>query len=170
MTCLAALRHRGKVWMGGDGCESLDGGFVAITEPKVWRAGKYIIGHCGDGRACQLIKHTFEPPEYNGGGMVFMVSEFVPPLLELINGFQGEDDFDVGLLVGINSRLFEIDGDGCVTEKRYTATMGSGGAIALGNLEATADLPPRDRIEAALIASAKHRNDVSEPFTIMRTR
>lgn len=156
--------------MGGDGCETLDNGFVALSEPKVWRAGRYVLGHCGDGRECQLVKHAFEPPEYDGNGMVFMVNTFVPPLMELIGDHSDDDEFSFGLLVGINSRLFEIDEDGCVTERMDIAAMGSGGPIALGSLEATRELAPRDRLEAALAASAKHRNDVSEPFTIMRTR
>lgn len=58
MTCLAALIHGGKVFIGGDSAASVDAAVEVRLNRKVFRNGAYVIGtrhpeacRQGDGRA-----------------------------------------------------------------------------------------------------------------------
>src|SRR6185437_1849801 len=148
MTCIAAVIHGNKVWMGGDSLSGDWYGHVAPrSKPKVIKKGSYLIGSAGSVRMSNLLQVSFTPPEPDPRCEVytFMVQQWVESLKHCFKTYgygktnSGEDSFsDSGILVGFNGQLFEIQSDYQVNQPIFQfAAIGSGADIALGALCAT---------------------------------
>jgi hypothetical protein len=151
MTCVIGLvdKLNALVLMGADGLDSGDSGVRLPSEPKVWVSGKYIMGHAGDSRACQVMKHGFTPPNFgvapDDDPMGFMVTTFFPELvaaltqagldLKAVDDKTGNRRVEYAMLVGVSGRLFELDDGGAVYEHDRLAAIGSGSKYALGCIE-----------------------------------
>jgi len=64
MTCISAIAHNGKVYMGGDAAAVDDGNLVSTRkEPKVFIRNNYLIGYAGSFRFGKVVEHVFIPPK-----------------------------------------------------------------------------------------------------------
>jgi hypothetical protein len=74
MTCIAVVRDEinNKIYMAGERGASDDGTILALSSPKVWKLGPYLIGYAGsmDG---ERIRYNFT----HDGGYEFMSEEEV---------------------------------------------------------------------------------------------
>lgn len=173
MTCVVAVTDGTTVTMGGDSCFSDDTTHGTIKHPKVFRVGEFVIGASGSLRVMQTIRYSFEPPPPPARNVDrYMSTEFVAALrdalraagtLKIKNGVEESPESD--LLVGLRGRIYLVQEDFQATRCQgdYLA-IGSGDLVALGALEVTKDWEARDRVHAALKASAKHCTGVSGPF------
>ena len=172
MTCIVGIEDKGVVWMGADSAYS-DGqtqGLAAADNPKLWRAGSYLIGVAGSARVANVLRfHVRLPPAPARGVFRHMVTRVVPVLRRALKksgrmlkdeggdreggGGAGGDLTDGVALIAVGGKLFSVHGDFQVCRSRagYDA-LGSGGAVALGALHASAG-QPRDRVRRALEAA-----------------
>jgi hypothetical protein len=66
MTCVIAIEHKGRVWLGADSA-GVESGSLAIStriDRKIFWNNGYLIGFCGSFRAGQIVKHKFELPNF----------------------------------------------------------------------------------------------------------
>ena len=186
MTCIVALIHQNKVYLGGDAAASDDksGLIIQRTDPKVFRVGQFGIGFTDSFRMGQLLQYNWKPPIYkptagNKNLDKFMRTVFVDSVKELFrdNGYgsfgSSTEDGDEGgiFLVAVagTGRLFTMDVDFHIGEAdvMYMAE-GSGQQVALGSLHSTTQIKtPRKRVRMALDAAAKFIMSVRPPFTII---
>lgn len=178
MTCIAGLVDKdGGVWIGADSAGV--NGYLDLSvrkDPKVFRNSDFLIGGTSSFRMLQLLHYAFVPPAYYPERDTdldkFMVISVVDAFRACLKngGYatsnQGQESGGQ-FLVGFQGHLYTIDADYQVGEALcgYDA-VGCGGDYANGVFHATPDLPPRERIEAALKAAEAHNAGVRGPFTI----
>jgi ATP-dependent protease HslVU (ClpYQ) peptidase subunit len=176
MTCIAAIRHDGKVYVGGDGRDTC-GSEIIQSDPKVWVCNGFAMGHSGTAVACQVSKFGFVPttPTHRTDLMKHMVSVFVPELRKELtdagldlSAVDSDGDYRVSLsmVVGVHGRLFTVE-EWSVNEFVEFAAGGSGAPWAQGSLRETRRLAPRTRLQRALSAAAAHNTSVGPPFTFV---
>ena len=175
MTCIVALSHNNKVYMGGDGAAA-DENSSAISsrkEPKVFIKGPYIIGYSGSFRFGKVVQHSFTPPKPQGEDMdKFLNTAFVLALREVCDLSKvdpSSEDDSSEMLVGVNGKVFEFCNDWHFGEdiNNFNA-IGSGSSFALGSLYSTRQRKsPRARIMLALESSERFSSSVRKPFTIL---
>lgn len=158
MTCLAALIHDGKVYIGADSAASTDSAIEVRANRKVFRNGSYIIGFTGSFRVGQLLQYEDLPP-VEGDTMSHIVRKVVPA----IQKHAGKDTDEI--LIGHAGRLFKVSSDYSVAEYTNYAAAGGGEPYALGRLHGSLG-PPDVRIIAALEAAQEHCPAVRAPFHI----
>ena len=156
-----------------------EGGKV-YTHPKMVKAierGSYIIGGAGDYRALQVVLHGWQPPLVNAKAKQnlyeFVINKVAPSLkktlseagIEFNKPSDGDDKFELQLLIGINGSLFEIDSDFAVAmNDTGLYAIGSGGDYALGALHAGAT------IMNAMEIAALNNNGTSAPFYVLEQK
>jgi ATP-dependent protease HslVU (ClpYQ) peptidase subunit len=163
MTAIIGLIDGESVWMGADGRKSLGFTHVPCQQPKMFRVGgergEMLVGLSGNTRAGQVIAN-FHPPKRNGvDAAYFLTGEFAAWLhakLESNHALEAFTEEGSKLLIAIDKRLFIMDSKFGIaeTERGYDA-IGGGAEVALGVLYATPDLPPRDRLQKALLAATE---------------
>lgn len=175
MTCIAALIHEGRVWMGGDGRSTIyRSGIVIASEPKVRKFGKLLVGRAGTGASERPLDDpafwdALDPRDMTGSWY-----RLVPKVFEAMkerHALDSDGSPAVDALIGISGRLYLVDGGLAMwpLAEQYQA-LGSGRDLALGSLHTSRDWSfpgPEERLEAALAAAATHNSEVGEPFTII---
>lgn len=172
MTCIVGIAEQGKVYIGGDSAGIAGYDLTIRADSKVFTVGPYVMGFTTSFRMGQLLRYTLTPPEPKGDPERFMVTKFVPAVIECLEkgGWLATENGRVEggtFLVGVAGELFSIDGDMQIglSSDRYAA-VGCGDNIALGSIYSTAGQNPRTRIKQALAAAAHHSAGVHAPFVI----
>lgn len=182
MTCIVAVEYRGKVHMGGDAAGSNGQTIAIMTEPKVFRRGRFVIGYTTSFRMGQLLQHTLKAPplsaEWADNLPGFMVTKFIPAVRKCLSDggyLKRSDEVIKGgtFLVGVKGELYVVESDmqvGRVADGYYA--VGSGSELALGSMHTTRldDLTPQARLLAALSAAEHHATGVAGPFTFEVTK
>lgn len=175
MTCIAAVAHDGKVYMGGDSAGVGGYDLTVRADVKVFRNGPYVMGFTSSFRMGQLLHHSLTPPRPEGDLERFMCTTFVDAVRDCLKagGYAStHHDAESGgtFLVGVRGRLFQVDSDYQVGESldRYDA-VGCGAGYALGvlHLSGGQQMPPRSRVRLALEAAAHHSAGVRGPFRVV---
>jgi hypothetical protein len=182
VTVVAGLIDAGAVWMAADGVSADDGDVrYQDREPKLVRHplrregrpdGAFLLGAAGSPRLSQRLRRHLTPPQLRRGQDPFEwtldLADLVQELLAEGKGGVDEDGkADGSLLVGIEGRLFDLDGDYAVHEARWGySAIGCADTIALGALYATRGLEPRRRLRLALGAATRHEVHVGPPFLL----
>lgn len=179
MTCIAALVHEGRVYMGADSAASSGDIYHLCTFPKTFALGPFVLGFTWSFRMGQVLRYSFKPPTYEGEDLTeYMVSRFVSEWRSCTKkaGAISKDTngMDAGgeLLVGFRGALFVVQSDFSVLQRlRPYAAIGSGQPWAEASLFTTADmqLDPRVRIRFALLAAQAHSVSVKEPFLFLES-
>lgn len=179
MTCIVALKHEGKIFMGADSAGSDGYTIRSRSDEKVFANDKFLIGYCGSYRIGQILQYSFSPPEQSikQDDMTFMVDTFIDHVRILMRekGTLKKDNEEEShggpFIVGYNGELYSIDEDFQVGKyfDDY-ATAGSGEQTAMGALYAMKDLDitPENKIRVALEAAAEYCVGVREPFLILK--
>jgi len=175
MTCIVAVKHDGKVYMGGDsaGVGGLD--IITRLDPKVFINGEFLIGYTSSFRMGQLLRYMIMPErtENMKDDYQYMVTCVIPAVRKTLKdgGYvKKENEREEGgfFLVGYRGHIYQIESDFQVGERidEYDA-MGCGGSYALGSLKMTHALNPQDRIISALETAAYFSAGVREPFKVV---
>lgn len=180
MTCVAAMSDGHAVTMGADAAGVDTGGSFTLerrARPKIFRAGRYLIGYTSSFRMGQLIEHAAILPEPHGDPDRFMVTEFVEAVRACLKagGFsKKEHEVESGgtFLVAFDGLIFKIYDDYQVSREIAPFTAcGCGEQVARGAMHALAarGATPREAVEAALGAAEACSAGVRGPFTILST-
>jgi ATP-dependent protease HslVU (ClpYQ) peptidase subunit len=176
MTCVVALRHENKIYMG---CDSAGvGGYSRSNrlDPKIYRVGEMLIGFTTSFRMGQLLGYSLTPPKHHADVPIenYMTTSFIDSVRACLKGggwAEKDKDQERGgtFLVAYRGRIFEIESDYQVGERKepYSA-VGCGFDLALGSLftSQSEQVPwgPRERVETALMAAAAFSAGVYPPF------
>lgn len=179
MTVIAGLVDNGTVLLGGDSAGVAGYQLTVRSDAKTFINGPYVFGFTSSFRMGQILRHTFTPPTPPTGTDVerFMCTTWIDAVREVLKN-AGWARLDSGqesggtFLVGIQGRLFEVEGDYQVGEAAdgYSA-VGCGDDVALGALYATAGIgmAAEDRVLTALRAAERFSAGVRSPFTLTRS-
>lgn len=175
MTCIIGLIDNGTVWMGGDSAGVAGYDLHRCVAPKVFRNGQFLFGFTSSFRMGQLLQHVFKPPPPPSGRTLerFLASTFIDAVRKCLDkgGFaKKKDEVESAgqFLLGVRGHIVCVDSGYNVSERREGFdAVGCGSDLALGALFATAELPPRERIQTALEAAEHFCIGVSGPFTIV---
>lgn len=185
MTCIVAIKDKGKIYFGADSYLSDSDTDIAypIKSPKVFKNGPFIFAYCGSVRAGKVFQYDLELPNPDLDNLdKYMNREFITALMDCAernklvidiskdsNGNETENDV-ADLIVGIGGRLFEIQAHVQAVEhyENYVA-LGSGLKFALGSLYTTEglDVEPKERLKLALESAAKYAMSVGKPFNYL---
>jgi ATP-dependent protease HslVU (ClpYQ) peptidase subunit len=183
MTCIAGIAEKGSVWIGGDSLSTCGLSAVVRASPKVFSVGDDLIfGCCGSPRMCQLLEHSFRPPDHDPRTPVIkhMVTAFVDAVRSCFkDGGHArreyeEEFFCDSFLCGYKGRLFTFYADYQISESvdgpdngTKIAAIGSGADLALGALAVLdVKLPPEERLVRALAAAEQYNAGVRRPFVV----
>lgn len=167
MTCIAAIKKDGKVFIAGDRAGT--GGYVQHnqSEPKIFQVGEFLIGYSGCYRMAQIVRyHTHLPkPREDQEIVEFIVTEIVSSIRRAMidqganSKERGADMQGGGIIIGYRGRIFRIESNYQVfgSNDDYTA-MGSGGEVALGALYAlrSSKESPKRKLKTAIHAANYH--------------
>lgn len=178
MTCIVAIEHEGKVWMGGDSAATRDDDIVCRSNEKVFINGEFIIGYSGSFRIGQILQYAFKPPKQNlfkQTDMEYMVVDFIDALRKTLKekGAMMEekegDAQDSEFIVGYQGKIYVIESDFNVGRPLHNyASCGVGMDYALGCLyNMPEEMSVVSQIEKALSASAEFCSAVRKPFNIL---
>ena len=169
MTCVCAVEHGGKVYMGGDSAVSWscdDAVFVA-THRKVIRRGGMLLGLAGNLGTCTVAAAGLRPEPYvSGDPRTHILTAVLLPLRALLAEAKMDAE-GCDLLIGCASRIYFAGLDGAVHgfDAGYAA-IGSGSSYALGSLHTSRGTPAK-RVRQALSAAVAHCASVGGPLYVL---
>jgi ATP-dependent protease HslVU (ClpYQ) peptidase subunit len=173
MTCIVAVEHDGKVYMGGDSAAAGGWDINVIDFKKVFRNGDFLIGYTSSFRMGQLLEYELTVPKQEGESDThFMVTKFIPAVRELLKaaGYTKiESNQETGgiFLVGYKGKAYQIHDDFQVM--RHTNglyAVGCGYAFALGSLATNEVDDIQERVTTALKTAGTFSNGVCEPYYV----
>jgi len=176
MTCIVAVAHEGKVWMGGDsaGVDGSNYNLIARKDKKVCINGEYIIGFTSSFRMGDLLKWSFKPPKppkKEDKLEKFMTTNFIDVVSKLffVKGYEKNDAGQKSAgTFGVRGLIFNIADDYQVGMNNYNFdACGCGQQVALGSLFTSEHLKPEDRVLKALEAATAFSAGVRGPYNIL---
>ncbi len=178
MTAIAAIAHRGHVYVGGDSAVTDDSGDLAILrEPKVWFAAPgLIVGHAGDGAAAEALRWSvnWTAPRANAQLDNWAhrdLARMLAPALDCCH--------DDSIIVAARGTIWVIDitspGEDKPGRLQFNtpaepfAAVGSGGPAARAALASLrgSKMAPRAKVLRALEIAEAQRSDVRRPFLVL---
>lgn len=173
MTCIVGLRHKGKVYMGGDAAATADDASYIHENPKVFQLkANFLVGYCGCFRVGQVLQYSFNPPRHTKNKTIleYLATDFVDSFIATCNAKPDlSKDKYFSFLVAYKGRLFEVAEDFHVAPYmgEYFA-IGGGGQTALGSLFSSSHVKdPEARVRLALQAAEMYTASVRAPFTVL---
>ena len=180
MTCIVALKHNDKIFMGGDSLGSSSYTKAVRLDEKVFVKDDMIFGFCGSFRMGQILQYVMTSPERPVGisDMKYLVAYWIPNLIDVFHdagyrGDKGADDHEETrtggqFLLGYKGTLYGIDSDFqvAIPADQY-ASIGSGQEFALGSIYTSKKAGVKDPIKiltVALEAAETFANGVQQPF------
>ena len=119
--------------MAGDRGASDDDNILALSAPKVWKIGEYLLGYAGTMHG-ERIRHNFKPPAPENNLDKFMYSKFIKYLRTFYENWwvDTSKDSDFGMIICVRGRIFEHNAiDMSLTEYQQPfLAMGSGAQYA----------------------------------------
>lgn len=184
MTCIVAVKHNKKIYMGGDSLGS-NTSFQKVVrlDEKVFIKGDMIFGFTSSFRMGQILRYVMLPPERPEGltDMAYLVAHWIPALIECFaeQGYRGPKDAEDHdetrsggtFLLGYRSVLYQIEDDFQVgiPAEQYAA-VGCGEDLAQGAIFASKKAgvkDPEKLIITALEAAEKYSGGVERPFVLL---
>lgn len=186
MTCVIGYfdKKTNSVWIGADSLGSNGYTKAVNNTSKVFRNATYenlIIGGTTTFRHLDLLRYAdalfdeldvYKKPEIDHK---YMVTKFIPKVIALFkDGIIDEPETRRGgnFIVGINDKLYEVQGDYSVLEPQLgVCAVGCGEDVAMGSLLTTYDMDFAipDKIKMALAAAESSCCGVQRPFRIINT-
>lgn len=178
MTCIVGIQKGNTVWLGGDSAatDGLSLDRTIIKDPKVFIKDEFAFGVCGSPKVLDALAHVIDiPAQLGDNDRSYLVGIVVPAIRSglqqldaTVTAQSGETMFEGELLLGYRGRLYTIESNfQLIQSANGTASIGSGGPIAIGSLAATRGKSPRRRIMCALKAAAALNAGVAPPFVLV---
>lgn len=180
MTCIVAVKHGTRVYLGGDSAASSGYDSYARADEKVFTNGDFILGFTTSFRMGQLLRYNLEVPKQpvKMGDLKYVSTIFIDSVRNCLKngGFArkiNENESGGNFLVGYKQEIYEIQEDYQVAKPLadYHA-IGCGASYALGAMfcarNLSSVLSPKRLITLALKAAAEYSSYVKEPFHIIK--
>lgn len=168
MTCIAAIAHEGKVYMGGERSAADEVSITTLAVPKVYVKGDWIYGFAGSYGIGQLMD-TIKLPPAGENPYITLRTTIVERLKVAISNYSQDDikDKDTVWLIGSGGRLFEFHHSDYSTIEITTTAIGSGANIALGSLYTTEGWKSQEkRLNVALSAAITYSPTCQGPIDV----
>lgn len=178
MTCIVALQHGGKVYVGGDAAatDAWSLAQMSLSQAKVYEKAELLIGSAGSPRVAQIIRYASEFPRCHPDvdGFQFIVTSVVESIRNTLKAYGavqinlGVESMESSLLIAFRDRFYEIDGSFAVlqSDKPYAA-IGAGASLSYGSFHSSGtEADPRRRVLMALEAASAFNAGVRGPFTV----
>lgn len=178
MTCIVGLEYGGKAYVGADS-SSVGGWDVFATRiPKVFKAGKYVIGYTTSFRMGQLLQYGVgKYLRKKKDTLEHLVTEFIPRIRTLFkeggwSEIKSHKESGGFFIVGLDNKIYTVNSDFQVNSATDgVMAVGCGADYSLGSLYSTTQSKdPEKRIRIALGAAAHFSAGVCPPFNIIRTK
>lgn len=175
MTCIIALKHKGKIHMGADSAGVADLDITSRKDSKIFIKNDMLFGFTSSFRMGQIIRYCFKIPDHRNdiSNMEFLSSTFIRVLRRTFkeNGYCREYNSEQSggeFLIGYKGKIYHIGSDFQVGESlEIFDSCGCGKSYALGSMYSTKSSDPCSRIKEALSAAEKFSAGVRRPFNIM---
>lgn len=177
MTCIVAIAHGGKVYMGADtyGSNGYTGTYV--PNPKCFINDEFLIGCTSTFRLIDLLTHKLKMgkihDDYHKNPDMFMRTIFIDAVrkcltennhITITSGMESGGNF----LVGYRGKIYEVQPDFSVLNVPDSGgSVGSGESAARGSLWTTKDIKsmkPEKRVLIALQSAEAVNSGVRGPF------
>ena len=179
MSVIVAIKENGVVYMGADsqtttGRRKRNG--LNETAYKITRLENgMLVGFCGKVAAKQAIlslEDVFVLDKEGGLNKKHIVKEIVPKLVDKMQLIGDEDSgaLDVSILLAYKDKLYRITVDLDVIHLNENGSDGAGRDLVNYVLFEMKNLPVRERILKALVASAKRTESVGGPYVLIDTQ
>jgi ATP-dependent protease HslVU (ClpYQ) peptidase subunit len=176
MTCIAALKANGKVYMAGDRGASTDDSIMHISKPKIKIIGPYLIGYAGTMEG-QKIQYSFDPPRPHPEEDldIFMHTTFLKYLKDFYEEWWVETskDSELEMLISIEDKLYEHSSSDMSMNEFSSPflSIGSGSPFAMGYLSAvlSTKISPEKMVEGAVKTAIKFSPTCSGTVDILFT-
>ena len=174
MTCIIAIEHEGKAWMGGDSAAISGWDIQQTSNRKVFAVGDFLIGYTDSFRMGQLLQYHLDIPENNlDDDLRYLVTKFIPAVRECLKDgsytkIENNQESAGFFLVGYHGRVYKVCSDFQVLRviNAFIAT-GVGEQYALGALAAMDLQNPEQAIERALEIAGEFNIGVREPYYVL---
>lgn len=173
MTCIVAIAHEGKVYMGGERGHSDNSIIVSSLAPKIFNKSFYLFGYAGNTGLGQLVEHTFDAPtiRVNTDVYKYVHQLFMPALRDHLKDYLSEkEDNQASFILGIKGKVFEIDTSDFQCVEYSELAIGSGAVYAYGSLHTTSQFEvatPIYRIEQAINAAITYSPTCQDPIDML---
>lgn len=181
MTCIVAVQQDDRVYLGTDSWVGDEAGQNTLAHPKwVVKGPRFVIGYAGSVRAANILNYhvKFRKRKKNESIEQYLVTEVADKLRKAfyvegtnVQSATTGDRVDSEFLIAIEGELYSIYCDYSVVKYStpYAAVgAGMGYAMgALGALDISEYVLPREKLRIALEMSAKFCPAVSKPFHII---
>lgn len=175
MTCIAAIKQNGNVYLASDS-EVSWGNSKGDFGSKLAKTGELIIGTAGDSMTGDLIREVFSAPTRGSkDAYKYLISEYGPALRNFLKTHEvltikdGTARSKFWAVVALDRRLFTIFSNFAVIEHEEYAAFGSGEEFAIGSLYSTSNLPVRERLTLAVSSAIKHAQGCGGDIHFMST-
>jgi ATP-dependent protease HslVU (ClpYQ) peptidase subunit len=175
MTCIIALEHNGKVYMGGDSAAATGWSINVVANPKVFVLNDFIIGYTSSFRMGQLLEYTLEIPENTDGedDLRYLVSKFIPAVRDCLKSggyatINNNAESGGFFLIGYRGKAYKVADDFQITRMSGPfIAVGAGEYLAMGAMAALPSANPKKRVLQALEIAALFNNGVRGPFYVV---
>ena len=175
MTCSAAIKHDGQVFIAGDSAGVAGYSLQLRRDSKVWEKDGFVYGFTSSFRMGQLLRFKFKPPTHHAeiDDYEYMVSDFVEGVRSCLKkgGYaQIKDSVEEGgtFIVGYKGEIYIIEDDyqvGMLRDDYIAVGCGHGYAKgAMYALQGCDEMGPVDKLRIALEAAERHSAGVRGPF------
>lgn len=174
MTTIVCVQTAKGVTFGADSLVSSTRKYNDPRMVKISERGQFIIAGAGEAAACDIAQHIWKPANPTAADKKdlyhFMISKVLPSLKQCFkdNSYKweketGDDETKFAFLIAVGGEVFDIADDFavCLDASGFYG-VGSGSSLAIGALEAGAD------IEKALTIAAKHDPYTAAPYLFMK--
>jgi ATP-dependent protease HslVU (ClpYQ) peptidase subunit len=185
MSCIAAIKHGTKLYMGGDSYISIgnDYSLLPIDHPKVFIKPitpnhTMIMGGTGEYRYIQLIRYFADFQNFtfseSSDPMEYLLGDVVPEMRKVLKQYgtltiqNSVETMSGYFLVGLLQKFYLIYWDFSVIPLSTDyAASGSGESVAKGVLASYTGDDPVHAVECALGAAAQVVHSVHSPFVVL---
>jgi len=182
MTCIAAVKVKDSIWVGGDSAGVSESALTIRKDSKVFRNGNFLIGFTSSFRMGQILRYKLKNPKHIES---ITPVEYLNTIWidEVRNTFKTEGYSDItsnvesgGCFIGAyKGVLFSVHSDFQIAIPALDfEAVGSGGEIAKGSLYTQKVLNKnkdgKSMVKLALQSAEKMNAYVRKPFKIMKIK
>lgn len=177
MTCIAAIKEKGKVYIGADSAGVGGYNLWLRADEKVFINGSFIMGFTSSFRMGQLLRYNLSVQEQTStqSDVKYMTTTFIDAVRKCLKdgGYSKIDNNRESggtFIVGYKGNIYMIENDYQVAMSRYNfEACGCGCDLARGAFHAIrkGKQTPRGKIKTALEAAEAMSAGVRSPFEIM---